>query len=306
MPRIAFRKNNIRNSTLQLVSLITDIISSYDKLEITLTLRQLYYQLVSRNIIANTDKEYHRLSVLVTKARYNGYIDWDSIEDRTRKPIIPNEFNNLDEFLSYTKYWYELDYWKGQSFRPEIWVEKEALSNICLKAVEGLHVPVCVNKGYCSASTMYNNAMRIKEHLQNCEDVTIFYLGDHDPSGLHMVEDIRNRMTEFLSRISGEDYNFDKYRNFKVIPLALNMDQVNEFSLPENPTKLSDTRAQKYIDEFGYSSWELDALSPEYMIELIKTSIEAEINDIDAWNDMKAKEKHDITKLVDFANNASE
>ena len=105
----------------------------------------------------------------------------------------------------------------------------------------------------------------------------ILHLGDHDPSGKDMTRDVMARLSEF----SGE--------NIEVKRLALNMDQIEQYHPPPNPAKITDSRAQAYIAQFGDESWELDALTPEVMADLIQTAV-LEVRDEEKWDEAKAEE----------------
>jgi len=136
------------------------------------------------------------------------------------------------------------------------------------------------NKGYSSASALYETANRFLDHLGEGRGLHIIYLGDHDPSGIDMTRDIEDRMALFLR---------DDAHHLSVHRIALNMDQVRKFKPPENPAKTTDSRAENYIQKFGRSSWELDALEPSVLARLVEGAIENLIDDV-AWEVMVDKE----------------
>jgi hypothetical protein len=90
----------------------------------------------------------------------------------------------------------------------------------------------------------------------------IFHLGDHDPSGLDMTRDIRDRIKLFMGG-----------NKFDLTRLALNKAQIEEYDPPPNPTKVTDSRANGYIALHGDSSWELDALEPRIIRDIIREAI---------------------------------
>jgi len=70
----------------QVFEKVKEVVDDFQSQGYRMTLRQLYYQLVSKDVIPNIASEYAKLSTLLTEARMYGYIDWDFIEDRIRVP----------------------------------------------------------------------------------------------------------------------------------------------------------------------------------------------------------------------------
>lgn len=270
-----FSKLSKSNSIL--LTTINDILEEYKNDGYVLTLRQLYYQLVSKDIIPNNDKEYAKLSNILKKGRMCGIVDWAAIEDRVRVPKIPYYVDDIDDAINDTIRQYRLDRMKGQPRKVEIWVEKDALSNVLYRVSSKYHIRLMVNRGYSSVSAMYDAFKRL-----NNNDV-ILYFGDHDPSGMDMIRDVKERLNEFGLQID-------------VKPVALNMDQINEFNPPPNPAKITDPRAKWYINKYGPTSWELDALPPKELIRLTENAVQS-IIDIDVYNNMIVEEQSQIKKL---------
>lgn len=252
-----------------------------------MTLRQLYYQLVSRDIIPNAQSEYSKLSTLLTEARMYGLIDWDSIEDRIRKPKKASEWKNIPDIVQSAIASYRRNRWIDQDNYLEVWVEKDALSGVLEPITRKYHVNLMVNRGYSSASAMHDASLRLKRQEQNGKTCYILYLGDHDPSGMDMVRDIKDRLTTFGCTV-------------EVKRIALNMDQIQSFNPPPNPAKITDPRAKKYIQEFGETSWELDALSPRDLNELLDTEI-GELIDREKYNQVCRLEEWERQKLSEVA-----
>ncbi len=192
------KKLRLNNNNKALLNVINKIIEEYRMQGYRLTLRQLYYQLVSRDIIANAKKEYAKLSTLLTKGRMAGVVDWDAIEDRGRRPYIPYSVRNVEHAVQDTINQYRLNRQKGQKIYIELWVEKDALSGVLKRITEKYHIKLIVNKGYSSTSAMYGAYERVKDKILDKKKVVILYLGDHDPSGLDMIRDIRDRTKNFI------------------------------------------------------------------------------------------------------------
>jgi len=261
-----------------------DIIDEYMQQGLKLTLRQLYYQLVSRNIIPNSEKSYKALGKLASNARLAGEMDWDAIEDRARQAKQVNEYENLDELARAAISSYRLPRWRGQENYAELWVEKDALAGVLQPLAREFHVTMMVNKGYSSTSAMYESSKRYIEAFDQDKNLILFYLGDHDPSGEDMVRDIGARLETFGATID-------------VRKLALTMAQVKTHNPPPNPTKLSDSRADAYIAKFGTSSWEVDALPPNELAKIIRSSFRS-IIDIDLMNEVREEEEKDKELLI--------
>jgi hypothetical protein len=108
---------------------------------------------------------------------------------------------------------------------------------------------------------MWRAGRRMKRTLGEGHTPVVIHLGDHDPSGIDMSRDIEDRLYTF----AGPGVRF--------IRIALNMDQIEQYQPPPNPAKMSDARANKYVEEYGDESWELDALPPEVLDELINDEV---------------------------------
>jgi len=276
-----YREIKFQKKNLILIEKIEEILDEYDMKGIRVTLRQLYYQLVARDVIPNQTKEYTKLSGLLTNARYSGRIDWGAIEDRTRTPNIPNTFRDIKQLLEVAGRSYQLDRWKEQKYYVELWTEKDAISSVISPITKSYQVPVSINRGYSSASSMYESAQRFLE--QEGKVMILLYLGDHDPSGLDMDRDIQSRLNEF-----GVDV--------QVIRIGLTQEQIEEYNPPTNPAKISDPRAKDYIERFGDFSWEVDALRPEVLQGLIENSI-LEYLDLEKYEQVKKQEEKDLEEL---------
>lgn len=263
-----------------MLEVINDILEEYKNDGYTLTLRQLYYQLVSKDIIPNNDKEYAKLSNILKKGRMAGIVDWAAIEDRVRVPKLPYWVHGVNDAIKDTIQQYRINRMKGQERKIEIWVEKDALSNVLYRVSSKYHIRLMVNRGYSSVSAMYDAYQRLETG-----DV-ILYFGDHDPSGMDMIRDVKERLGEF-----GLDID--------VRPIALTMEQIRTFNPPPNPAKITDPRAKWYINEYGKTSWELDALPPKELIRLTEEAVE-EIIDLDLYREMLAEERNGIAELEEF------
>lgn len=237
-----------------------------------LTLRQLYYQFIRRNWMENSEKQYKRLGRLVTHAREAGEMDWLAIEDRGRNCFAASYEEDPAAVLDGVEYGLQLDMWARQDHYLEVWVEKQALEAVVARPCDKLHVPYMACKGYLSASESWRAGLRFQNAMMRGKECTLIHLADHDPSGLNMTEDNAYRL-----RMFAED------QDVRIRRIALNMDQVEQYTPPPNPAKETDSRAKGYVKKYGPYSWELDALTPGTIEQLIADTI-MEYLDEDVWN----------------------
>lgn len=281
--KTCYKTCNFQQSSLERIRLCNTIVADYQRQGLRLTLRQLYYQLVSRNVVPNTEKSYKSLGKLVSDARLAGLVDWDAIEDRNRSPVVWAEYENVRELVESMLHRWRMPRWEGQENYVELWVEKAALAGVLRPLASEYHVTLMVNRGYSSQSAMYESAQRFLRKTQDGQKPILFYLGDHDPSGEDMVRDIGDRLYTF-----GVPADVRK--------LALTMEQVRHYNPPPNPAKMSDSRASKYVAEHGHNSWEVDALNPETLAGIIRTNLDRVI-DRDLMDEVIAKEEREEKKL---------
>lgn len=247
---------------LQIVHLAEEICDDYAEQGYDLSLRQLYYQFVARDILANTEKNYKRLGNIISDARLAGLIDWDAIKDRGRETLSQPHWSSVGDIISACASQFSIDLWSTQENHVELMVEKQALEGVLEPVCRKWDIGFTANKGYSSSSALYEIGKRLKEKGYT-KELHVIYLGDHDPSGIDMTRDVEERLKLF------SDDHVNVHR------IALNMDQVYEYNPPENPAKLTDSRAADYISKFGESSWELDALEPRVLAALVEVKIES-------------------------------
>lgn len=253
-----------------IVAKANEIIASYQAQGFDLTLRQLYYQFVSRDLIPNTVQSYKRLGDIVVDGRLAGLIDWDAIVDRTRNLADLAHWESPSSIVDAVAAQFRVDKWADQPHRVEVWIEKEALAGVFERVCQSLDVPYFCCRGYTSVSEMWSAGRRLARHARGKQSPVILHFGDHDPSGMDMTRDIVDRLAMFSGR------------PVLVERLALNMDQVDQYGPPPNPAKLSDSRSTAYVQAYGNESWELDALEPSVLAALVRDAV-AVYRDEDAW-----------------------
>ena len=292
MPKIAYQQHRFGAASLATIQRANDIIAEYAAQGFDLTLRQLYYQFVARGYVPNRDREYSKLGSIINDARLAGLVDWDTILDRTRFLRSLPHWSSPSDIIESAAVGYRRDLWTRQEYRPEVWIEKDALVGVIANVCEEADVPYFSCRGYDSQSAMWAAARRLQRWARAGQTPIIFHFGDHDPSGLDMTRDINDRLEMFG-------------RSIEVRRLALNMDQVQQYGPPPNPAKTTDSRFEGYIAKYGDESWELDSMEPRVLVDLIRNQIE-EIRDEDLWREDVEKTERQRTSLAVASNRWAE
>jgi hypothetical protein len=221
-----------------------------------MTNRQVFYRLVGLGRIEKLEKEYQQtVTRLLTEMRLGGEIPFEWIVDATRWDHKTPRFDSLEDLLARADY--RRTFWRGDE-RLEVWIEKEALAAIVQEITDPLDVSLMVTRGYSSISFLHESAKNIVAHGRAGRLTTIYILGDYDPSGQDIIRHVAEKLTEW----SG-GYLVD------VIPLAVTLEQIEQWQLPTRPTKQSDSRAKNFNGE----SVELDAIPPAEFRRLIRDAL---------------------------------
>ena len=281
--------DKFKPATLATIAQANEIIAEYQAQGFILTLRQIYYQFVARDLVPNTEKSYNRIGDVLNKGRLAGLIDWAAIEDRTRS--VTNWIRRKDprQALEVALSNYGIDMWKNQPTRVEVWIEKEALAGVIHDVCGENDVPYFSCRGYVSQSEQWRAGRRFKNdyHIRKQKTI-VLHLGDHDPSGIDMTRDNADRLDMF-----------NNTRSTKVKRIALTEEQIAEYGPPPNPAKMTDSRFEAYAAEFGDESWELDALDPPVLVALIQSHID-NIRDPELWQEREEQLEMDEAVLREF------
>lgn len=340
MPKIAYEKWRPGPEAIEAVVHANRIAADFRSQGYDLTLRQMYYQFVAHDLFPadrtflqvgskwvrsadgtpNAEPNYKWLGDIISKARLAGLLDWNYIVDRHRSlEGYFTHFPTVEEMVEDLADGFFVDLWEGQETYVEVWVEKDALSGIVGRAAAGFRVATFAAKGYPSSSSLWQAGRRLLPKVMEGRAVTILHLGDHDPSGIDMTRDIRDRLALFTEQdflndhFTGVDADedgtirvgrtaiqhamaeaaglnpFAGEEAIVVKRIALNMDQIEEYAPPPNPAKMTDSRATDYVAAFGDESWELDALSPAVLGDLIQEEIRPLI-DWSLWEERRAEQ----------------
>jgi hypothetical protein len=282
MSRIAYTTKNFSGQSLDIIAKSNAICAEFAGQGINLTLRGLYYRLVARDLFPdsrrwtknaagkfvrdehgtkNADPNYKWLGEIINDARLAGLVDWNYLVDVTRSLRDLAHWDDPQSIMDAVASQYRTDRWAAQPYHVEVWVEKDALVGVLEGVCNTNDVGYFSCRGYTSQTAMHDAAQRLSQIERGGQQLVIIHLGDHDPSGIDMSRDIEDRLNLFGC--------FPNIRR-----IALNMDQVEQYDPPPNPAKLTDSRVNGYIEQFGDESWELDALDPGVLIALIQAEIE--------------------------------
>lgn len=259
-----------------IVNHVAEVIGSYN---IPITLRQIYYRLVAAGHIPNTRSSYNGLSKHLVRARENQDIDESRIVDRSRG-ILDYSFDSPEAcseyFAGLLRSTYVMRFWESQKSYVEIWVEKDALSQVIATVAHPFNTVIAPSRGYSS----YSYVKRLLDRSSRFpgKNIVILHFADHDPSGLDMSRDLSERCKRYVGDVT-------------VKRIALNHIQVMHYRLIPNPVKMADARAVSYRARFGSECWELDALEPSTLVSLCEQALDAEIDNSVAWKKIRRKEK---------------
>ena len=292
MAKYCYIPRRFKEPTLALIKEINEICEEYTAQGFDLTVRQVFYQHVSRGWCENTQRNYNRLKDVAKHGRLAGRIDWDHIVDRTRRSRSLPHWDDPADAIETTVGMYAIDKWADQPAHVEVWIEKDALVGVIESVCRGLDVTFCSCRGFTSTSYAWRAAKRMVQHSRGGQECVILHLSDHDPSGLAMTRDLQERMDIFTGPL----------HRVKVERVALTMDQIEEYGPPPNWAKQTDSRYASYADEYGDQSWELDALEPVVIVDLIQSWIEMYI-DFERWNEAGNREEEQRELLGKVAAN---
>jgi hypothetical protein len=255
-----------------------------------MTVRQAFYQLVSRGDIAKSEAEYKTVVRLLTDMRRRRQISFGWIADNTRWMRKPRTFDSMEDMLQYSQQTYRRSIWNDQKDYVEIWLEKDALAGVLYNETQSWDVPLMVTRGYSSVTFLHSAAEAIAEQGK---PAFIYYLGDWDPSGRDITRAVEEGLHEFAPEA---DIDFTR--------IAVTEEQIGFWKLPTRPTKATDSRSKNFEGE----SVEVDAIDPKSLRELVSKAIESHI-DRNAWwrtTMLEIRERETISRLVEGFKNGGE
>lgn len=253
-----------------------------------MTVRQVFYRLVSSGIIDKTEAEYkNTVCRLLADMRRSGVIPYGWIADNTRWMRKPNTHNSLEDALRTTAEAYRRSLWNHLSTYVEVWCEKDALAGVLYEETAAWDVPLMVTRGYPSLSYLAEAAEAIKAHDK---PTWLYYLGDHDPSGVDIPRVVHERLQEMAPEA---EINFTR--------LAVNPDQIKAWDLPTRPTKKSDSRSKSFKGQ----SVELDAIPSRQLRAIVREAVTGHIDrrEYDMLQLIEMKERDTLMQIAGGLNN---
>jgi hypothetical protein len=253
-----------------------------------MTVRQVFYQLVSRGVIGKTEEEYKRTVIrLLAEMRRAREIPFHWIADNSRWMRKPRSYSSLADMLTQEQEFYRRALWDDQEVYVEVWLEKDALAGVLLHETQRWDVPLLVTRGYPSISFLHTAAETIEAQDK---PAYLYYFGDHDPSGLDITRATERGLREFAP---------DTEIHFRRV--AVTQYQIDRYSLPTRPTKKTDSRSKNFQGE----SVEVDALPPSVLREIARACITQHI-DNDAMERTRSVELAERETLARIAAHAPE
>ena len=169
------------------------------------TVRQVFYALTVRGVIAKAEIEYKRTVVrLLAEMREVGEIPFEWIADNTRWQRKPTTFIGIEACLNSTAKFYRRDLWAAMPVYVEVWCEKDALAGVIMEETEVYDVPLMVAKGYASISFLHSAAEAIEA---TGKPAHIYHFGDLDPSGVDAARDIEAKLGRYAP---GAEIHFER------------------------------------------------------------------------------------------------
>ena len=263
--------------TLELIETAREILAEGHPM----TVRQVYYQLVSRQVVKNNRGQYQAVSNALVGARREGVIPWEWIEDRLRRPRHVSMWPGLPAFAETCRRAYRRDVWDTQPNYLEVWLEKDALSGIFEDVLNPYGVTLNVGRGYDGWDSIHNASTRFAD---TDAVVTVLYFGDFDPSGEDMVRSLIERLGSLDCRP-------------EVVKCALTHEDILRHNLPPDFAKKTDTRTAAFVAEHGDISVELDALPPSVLRGRLEEEVSRRMN-LKALRKMKKQEDAERAELV--------
>ena len=284
----------MQKASLETIEQVRQILQSYD---FALTLRQIFYQLVVKQIIPNNMSQYKRLSRLCVNGRNEGMLSEDSFTDRLRVMDKPSSWLDLSDFMVSVKSSYRKDIWQNQHDYAEIWTEKDALRSVISEITHQYDVPLMVVRGQVSRTAIYESYVRFKEKIDEEKDCYLYYAGDFDSSGIPIYESLVERLKEYGE--AGESINFEW--------IALTPSQIDEYNLPSDLTNKKDSNSKKFVLKYGDNATELDSLPPDVLKSVVKDCIERHIDQsiLGLVQKIEVEEQRSLEEIISQANHPS-
>ena len=241
-----------------------------------LTLRGLFYRVVSAGWLPSTDaKHYNRIGRILKRLREHGVVPFHWIVDNLRSTVKPSSWSGLGDFADTVRQAYRKDFWTRLPEYVHVFCEKDAIAGVISPVTHEFDVALSPIRGYVSLSFAHEIA---DQWNQIEKPIHAFYVGDFDPSGFDLERDVREKLTRYCSR----DFHWER--------LGVNADDFAAFDLIPLAPKKSDRRYKAFVERYGSQCAELDALPPTEIRSRIRQAIEQHISH-DEWERLQEVER---------------
>jgi hypothetical protein len=250
------------------ISAICDAIIEVIEDDPPMTVRQVFYQLVTRGTIEKSEEQYQGTVIrLMTEMRLDGSLPYSWVVDESRRVRITRTYDSIEHALEQTARFYRRSALEQSASYIEVWVEKDALAGVMWDATSDYDVPLMVSRGMPSLTFLHSSALAIKSAAERGKSAYIYQFGDHDPSGVLIPQTIKRRLNEMCMRLDVPAPIVKR--------VALTEKQIERYHLPTRPTKRDGNR---HAAGFVGRSVELDALPPRVLRDLVSKVIERHIS----------------------------
>jgi hypothetical protein len=290
---------NLHSRTCDLAAVAIDLL----RREQPMTLRHLYYRLLSEGAIpaCGGDKQYDRVKAMMVRLRESGDVPFDWLVDNVRETLKPPSWGNLAGFMDAVRRSYRRDYWREIPVSVEVFIEKDATAGTVQPVTEEYNVALHVIRGYISLSYVHGIAQRWKA---TDKQILCYYAGDFNPSGFDLERDLRKKLVQYsgLRCWQYETHAEPDGDYFLWKRLAVLEEDFDALDLARLPVKPKDPRAPRFIERYGTSCAELDALPPDELRGRVRNGIQEVIDpEAETWErqgEIEAEEQQTLVRLV--------
>jgi hypothetical protein len=246
----------------------------------SLTLRQLYYALVSTGAIPKVEASYSRLKTVMRDLREDGTVPWDWLVDHTRSVFAPRTFDSIEGLLADSAKLYRRDLMRSQDVAIQLWAESDSIGSVIAQTADRYCIPTFIGRGYSARGYLWDAAKDAVQAYEAGKDVHILHVGDHDPSGEDIYRDVEETLAVYALAIIHKT-SAKVIRSSVIDPvnmtywlvcerLALTAEQVEEYELPARPPKAGDVRTTKFT---GIGAVEVEVLPVAALLAIVEEAI---------------------------------
>jgi hypothetical protein len=236
-----------------------------------ISLRGLYYRVLSAGVIPKSEASYRLVGRQLLKLRRGGEVPYSWVVDGTRLSLKVRTYDGLTDVLNDTAAVYRRALWRNQRSEVIFLSEKDAIRGTVMPVLDEFDVALDVVRGYSSLTMVYDIATVVRANTVRGKHTFLYQLGDHDPSGVGAWRTLERQVREFAP---GAQVTFER--------IAVTPEQIETYELLTRPTKRNDPRARWFVEEFrhirGGESVEVDALPPNVLRDLVRAAIEQHID----------------------------